>query len=156
MISSTTIIQHTQEIQQLASQFLDQKCCKSYTNIEEWKETQKFLTHAIKQLMQQEGSTPEEEGEAVLAILMGYTLTVRNSRNIELVLARAERVWPLITDPILKCKLAIFCYGECYDEELAEEAHRLIGELKRCDRWEEVKRLEELLISMQESCEIIE
>lgn len=144
------------EFQEFAGRLLYSKDSSAFTNVEGWKEIQRFLTQSIKQLMQQEGSTPEEEGEAVLAILMGYTLTVRNSLNIELVQARAERVWPLITDPVLKCKLAIFCYGECYDEELAEEAHRLIGELKRCDRWEEVKRLEELLVSMQESCEIIE
>ena len=107
------------------------------------------LAIGINYLIQQEGRTPDEEGEAVLAILMGYTIAVRNRKNIGKAMLRAQEVLPKITDPVLKCRLTVFCYGECYDEELAQTAHQLIEEQKEGGRDPQLAALEELLLAMQ-------
>lgn len=116
-----------------------------FTDVEEWKHVQSHLTRELRELERLEGSTPEEEGELLLAILMGYCVTVRNSRLIDRILERAERVLPCLTDKVLRCKLAAFCYRECPDGELLELVRSLIVELKREGRGEEILRIEEFL-----------
>ena len=84
--------------------------------------------------MKYTGSNDTEEGERILAILMGYTLAVRNAQNIATTLQKAEEVLPRISNKLLKCKLAVFCYGECLDQELGIMAQTLINELKRSEK----------------------
>ena len=123
----------------------------TYTDAQAWNEWQRVLAGRMESLLQQEGSTPDEEAELVLTVLMGYTVVVRNSRNIAKALERAERVFPLIKDPVLKCRLAVFCYGECWDEELAQEAHTLIDTLKKAGRGKDIEFVETLLQRMEEN-----
>ena len=153
MESKVTITQYAQKVQVLAGTFLSESFQKKTISIDDWKFIQTDLLQGIDQLLRQEGTSPDEEGEAILAILMGYTVAIRNNRHIDQTLERAERIFHKITKPILKAKLAVFCYGECFDEELAEMAHQLLKELKPT---EEVMQLEALLMSMEESYEIIE
>ena len=149
-MTNSTILQ-AKEIQQLAGRFLYEEAAKPYTDVEEWKEVQGHLATCIELLLKQEGSTPEEEGEIVLAVLMGYAIAVRKRKNIAVAMERANRVLPILQDPVLKCRLAIFCYGECYDEELANLAHRLIEEQKVMGDSQAAMGLEELLLSMEGS-----
>ena len=149
MTNSTTL--QAKEIQQLAGRFLYEEAAKPYTDVEEWKEVQGHLATCIEDLLKQEGGTPEEEGEIVLAVLMGYAIAVRKRKNIAVAMERANRVLPLLQDAVLKCRLAIFCYGECYDEELANLAHRLIEEQKVKGDSQAAMGLEELLLSMEGS-----
>ena len=149
MTNSKTL--QAKEIQQLAGRFLYEEAAKPYTDVEEWKEVQEHLATCIELLLKQEGSTPEEEGEIVLAVLMGYAIAVRKRKNIAVAMERANRVLPILQDPVLKCRLAIFCYGECYDEELANLAHRLIEEQKVKGDSQVATGLEELLLSMEGS-----
>ena len=148
---TNSIILQAKEIQLLAGKFLYEEAANPYTDVEEWKEVQEHLNTCIETLLKQEGSTPDEEGEAVLAILMGYTIAVRNRKNIGKAMLRAQEVLPKITDPVLKCRLTVFCYGECYDEELAQTAHQLIEEQKEGSRDPQLAALEELLLCMEES-----
>ena len=127
-------MQLAKEVQRKVAKFLYKETGVPFTNMEEWAQTQTYLAQSINELMKQEGATPDEEAEAVLAILMGYTIAVRNPKNIISTLERAEKVFPNITSPLLKCQLAIFCYGECYDEELSIMAHTLIEELKHSEK----------------------
>ncbi len=145
-----SIIEKAKEIQRVATRFLYEDRSLPYTDVEEWCRTQSFLSKEIEELIRQEGSTPETEAEAVLAILMGYTIAVRKSRNIDMALQRAERVLPLLANGFLKCELAVFCYGECFDEELAGMAHELIKVLKEKEPTEQLDALEDLLLSMEE------
>ena len=131
---TNSIYLQAKEIQRLAGGILQNKENNPFTDVEEWKDVQNQLAIGINYLIQQEGSTPDEEGEAVLAILMGYTIAVRNRKNIGKAMLRAQEVLPKITDPVLKCRLTVFCYGECYDEELAQTAHQLIEEQKEGSR----------------------
>lgn len=117
-----------------------------YTDVEQWKLVQTHLSEALAELEKTEGGTPEEEGELVLAILMGYCVTVRNGWNVQRALQRAERVMPRLTDAVLKCKLAVYCYVEIPDEELLAMARSLMEELKGQGRGDEVQQLECLLM----------
>lgn len=141
------LYQQAKELQQIVMQCLHKEGQTAYTNVEEWIETQAFLARSVNELLKQKGNTPNEEGERLLAILMGYTIAVRNRRNIAVALEQAERVIPQITDKLLKCKLAVYCYGECLDEELGMMAHRFIEEQKLCGNPKEMACLEELLMN---------
>ena len=149
-MTNSTILQ-AKEIQQLAGRFLYEEAAKPYTDVEEWKEVQGHLATCIEDLLKQEGGTPEEEGEIVLAILMGYSIAVRKRKNIAVAMERANRVLPLLQDAVLKCRLAIFCYGECYDDKLANMAHLLIEEQKVLGDKQMAEGLEDLLICMEGS-----
>ena len=149
MTNSKTL--QAKEIQQLAGRFLYEEAAKPYTDVEEWKEVQGHLATCIEDLLKQEGGTPEEEGEIVLAVLMGYAIAVRKRKNIAVAMERANRVLPILEDPVLKCRLAIFCYGECYDEELANLAHRLIEEQKVMGDKKAVEDMEAMLACMEGS-----
>ena len=145
-----TLTNQAKEVQHIASQFLYEEHGEIYTDIEEWTKVQTYLAHSIECLTRQVGTTPEEEGEAVLAILMGYAVAMRNNRNISEALKRAEKVMPCIEDEVLRCHLAVFCYGECFDPKLAETAHGLMRVLGEKGKEDEVKVLEELLCTMEE------
>lgn len=116
--------------------------------MDEWQEMQRELSLYLNELIRKEGSTPEEEAEIVLAILMGYTLAVRNPLHIDMALERAERVLPVFDDSVLKCHLAAFCYAETGDEELAETVLALMEALKGASNGEEIRWVEELLETM--------
>ena len=136
------------EVQELAGRLLCSEKVPVYTNVDEWQEMQRELALCMNELVRQDGSTPEEEAEIVLAILMGYTLAVRNPLHIDMALARAERVLPLLDDSVLKCHLAAFCYAETGDEELADAVSALMEALKAAGKGEEIRWVEELLESM--------
>lgn len=148
---TNSIYQQAKEIQQLAGKFLCEEVGTPYTDIEEWKEVQKHLATCIEEVLKQEGSTPEEEGEILLAVLMGYTVAVRKQKNIAIAMERANWVLKELQDPLLKCKLAVLCYGECYDEDLADMARRLIEEQKQVGNEKAVYATEVLLMSMEEN-----
>ena len=149
-MTNSTILQ-AKEIQQLAGKFLYEEAAKPYTDVEEWKEVQEHLSTCIEALLKQEGSTPEEEGEIVLAVLMGYSVAVRKRKNIAIAMERANQVLPLLQDAVLKCRLAIFCYGECYDDKLASMAHQLIEEQKELGDSQAAAGLEDMLVCMEEN-----
>lgn len=142
------------EIQAKASRFLCGESADIWMDIKEWKDSQTQIVEGIEQLAWMQGDTLEEEAERVLAVLMGYTVTARYGDYIERTLQQAEEILPLIPDPVLKCHLAVFCYGICYDDELMKEAERLLQELKRKGRGDEIQIVEELLEGMKENSDI--
>ena len=70
---------------------------------------------------------------------------MRNGAQVSRALERAERVFPRISDPVLKCKLAAYCYMEVPDEELLVMARSLLLELKQQGRGDEVLQVEEMI-----------
>lgn len=133
------------KFQEFAGRLLYPVDASLFTDVELWKVMQSHLIRELRELEKLEGGTPDEEGELLLAILMGYCVTVRNSKLIDRILERAERVLPCLTDKVLRCKLAAFCYRECPDRELLELVRSLLVELKREGRGEEILRIEEFL-----------
>lgn len=147
---TNSLYRQAKELQHLAGAFLCEGSEPAFTDIQDWTAMQTKLNKSIEQLVGEKGTTPEEEAERVLAILMGYTVAIRNTQQVQQILEDAERILLVVEDPILKCHLLVFCYGVCYDEELREEAHRLLEEQKQAGRTEEIAFVEELLRSMEE------
>ena len=136
------------EVQELAGRLLCPEEVPVYTDVEEWKDIQSHLVLALKELEALEGKSPEEEGELVLAILMGNCVAVRNAQSVSRALARAEKVLPLLSDTVLKCKLACFCYLEFPDEELLDMVSSLMAEVKSSGRGEEIRQVEKMIIEL--------
>ena len=80
------------------------------------------------------GSTPEAEAELCLGLLVAFNATMYDNGHkqeyIQKVLERALNVLPLIPASLLKVRLLTYCYGEVYDEKLAQEAHAIIDTWK--------------------------
>jgi len=129
------------EFQDFAGKQLCPEGASLFTDVEQWKWMQSRLTGELRELEKLVGSTPEEEGELLLALLMGYCVTVRNASLMDRILARARQVLPCLSDKVLQCKLAAFCYLEVPDRKLLELARSLIGELEQEGRAEEVSQL---------------
>ena len=146
MIDSIYI--QAKKVQMLASNFLCEGNTMRFTNVDEWQEMQRELAQCMNVLVRQEGKTIEEEAEIILAILMGYTLAIRNPFHIEMSLKRAERVLPVLGNSVLKCHLAAFCYAESGDEELLDMVYGLMKQLKVEGKGEEIGWVENLLESM--------
>ena len=135
-------IKLAKEVQAFAGKQLYVDTVPEFTDVEEWNLMQTHLVRALAMLERMNGNTPEEEGELALAILMGYCVAVRNVQNVQTALKRARRVMPALTDEVLKCKLAVYCYVEFPDEKLAEQVRTLLAELKRQGREEEIRQTE--------------
>ena len=136
------VIRFAQEVQAFAAKQLYVEEVPDFTDIEEWNQAQLHLVRALAELERLNGCTPEEEGELALAILMGYSVAIRNARNVQLALERAKQVMPRLTNEVLKCKLAVFCYVEIPNRELAELIQTLLAELKRQGRDAEIRQAE--------------
>ena len=139
-------VSRAKEVQAFVSNQLYAEVPSEFTDVEEWKDIQSHLVLALKELEVLEGKSPEEEGELLLALLMGNCIAVRNAHSVTHTLERAERVLPLITDPVLKCKLASFCYLEFPDEELLETVCSCIEEVKLLGKDEEIRQVEKMIL----------
>ncbi len=72
----------------------------------------------------------EEEATLCITLLKAYSATIYNhgdkDEKIQELLNRSWDVLGKLPDSLLKCQLLVGCYGETFDKELAEEAHRII------------------------------
>lgn len=63
--------------------------------------------------------------------LKAYSATIYNhgdkEEKVQEVLDRSGKVLGKLSDSLLKCQLLVACYGETLDEELAEEAHKIMS-----------------------------
>ena len=93
------------EVQELVGRLLCSEEVPALTDLEEWNELQVRLAIALRELEGMVGRTPEEEGELLVALFMGYSVAVRNPKQVERALERAERVLPLLKDEVIKQQL---------------------------------------------------
>lgn len=120
----------TEELQQLAQKSLylgldgDPIYAKHFSRLN--KEIQ-ILSDALYSV---KGDTPEEEAGICLALLMGYNATIYSDKDKEAkkqsILDRAWEVLEQLPPSLLKCQLLTYCYGEVFEDELAQEAHAII------------------------------
>ena len=72
----------------------------------------------------------EEEATLCITLLKAYSATIYNhgdkDEKIQELLNRSWEVLGKLPDSLLKCQLLVDCYGETFDKELVEEAHRII------------------------------
>lgn len=100
------------------------------------------------------GSNADEEANLCLALLMGYIATIYDNGDKEqkkqVILDRISDVLEKIPASLLKVRLLTYCYGEVYEESMAQEAHTIIDSWKnetltseQIEVIEELKNIEE-------------
>ena len=77
------------------------------------------------------GSTIEEQANVCLALLMGYSASFidhgEKQRHVQEVLDRCWDILDALPASLLKLRLLTACYGEVFDEPLADEARSIIS-----------------------------
>ena len=77
------------------------------------------------------GSTIEEQANVCLALLMGYGASFidhgEKQKHIQEVLDRCWDILNALPASLLKLRLLTACYGEVFDEPLAEEGRKIIA-----------------------------
>ncbi len=73
----------------------------------------------------------DEEAALCVTLLKAYSATIYNhgdkEEKVQEILDRSGKVLGKISDSLLKCQLLVACYGETFDEELAQEAHQIMN-----------------------------
>ena len=76
-------------------------------------------------------STVEEQANVCLALLMGYTASFidhgEKQEHVQEVLNRCWNILDALPASLLKLRLLTACYGEVYDEPLADESRKIIA-----------------------------
>lgn len=100
-------------------------------------------------------TTSEEEATICLALLNGYNATIYDHGDKEqkkqVILDRSWSVLDQLSTSLLKCQLLVTCYGEVYEEELAQEAHSIINSWGTRELSEEEKEIIEVLNNLEEN-----
>ena len=77
------------------------------------------------------GSTIEEQANVCLALLMGYSASFidhgEKQRHVQEVLGRCWDILDALPASLLKLRLLTACYGEVFDEPLADEGRAIIA-----------------------------
>lgn len=85
---------------------------------------------AIKLYSTPPGTTPEQEAELCLSILVALNATFYdNGRKQQYIQHILDRCWSILDNlfaSLLKVRLLTYCYGEVYENDLSEEAHSII------------------------------
>ena len=78
-----------------------------------------------------QGSTVEEQANVCLALLMGYSASFidhgEKQKHVQEVLDRCWDILDALPASLLKLRLLTVCYGEVFDEPLADEARAIIA-----------------------------
>ena len=78
-----------------------------------------------------QGETVDEQAEVSLALLMGYNASFidhgEKRAHVQEILNRCWDLLDVLPPSLLKLRLLTACYGEVYDEPLAEEARGIIS-----------------------------
>ena len=78
-----------------------------------------------------QGSTVEEQASVCLALLMGYNSSVidhgEKREHVQKILDRCWDILDTLPASLLKLRLLTACYGEVFDEPLADEARAIIA-----------------------------
>ena len=77
------------------------------------------------------GSTVEEQVDVCLALLMGYSASFvdhgEKQQHVQEVLDRCWNILDTLPASLLKLRLLTACYGEVFDEPLADEGRAIIA-----------------------------
>lgn len=77
-----------------------------------------------------QGSTVEEQANVCLALLMGYNASFidhgEKQKHVQEVLDRCWDILEVLPASLLKLRLLTVCYGEVFDEPLADEGRAII------------------------------
>lgn len=101
------------------------------------------------------GDTPEAEAELCLGLLVAFNATVydngRKQQYIQHILERSFKVLSNLPDSLLKVRLLTYCYGEVYENSLAEQAYAIIGSWDAANLTKEQQEAVEELQNIEEN-----
>ncbi len=120
-----------------------------YSYIDKYKEITSWIYKTCRELIRFRGENDEEEAEICLAVLIGYSTTIRDSKNIRRAIDRAYQVLPRLLPSLLKCQLLIYCYIEACDESLIREAKQIIDSWDAKEIGEEETKTKELFENLE-------
>jgi hypothetical protein len=99
--------------------------------------------------------TPEEEAGLCLSLLVAFNATIYDNGHkqqyIQEILDRSWEVLPRLAPSLLKVRLLTCCYGEVYEEELAQEAHAIIDSWQGRELSEEEREVMDDLRNLEEN-----
>lgn len=82
-------------------------------------------------LFAEKSANLEEEANVCLALLMGYNATIYDNgdkgQKKQIVLERVSNILEQLPVSLLKVRLLTYCYGEVFDEVLADEGRAIIA-----------------------------
>ena len=103
----------------------------SRRNGEVYRLTTALYNSAVEGCTLVKGSTVEEQANVCLALLMGYNASFidhgEKQQHVQDVLDRCWDILEALSASLLKLRLLTACYGEVFDEPLADEAHAIIA-----------------------------
>ena len=145
----TKLITKAKELRRVAERLAYFQDDGEYSYIDKYKEVLSWIYKSCRELIRFHGENDDEEAEICLSVLIGYSTTVRNAKNIQRAVDRAYQVLPRLTPSLLKCQLLIYCYIEACDESLIREAKLIIDSWKEGEMGEEEKKVRELLENLE-------
>lgn len=111
--------------------------------------------HQAELLFSKRGDTVEEEATLCIALLMGYNATIYNygdkEEKVQCILTRSWDVLDRLSTSLLKCQLLVVCYGETFEEELAEGAHAIISSWSEREFTDEEQEVIDCLRNLEEN-----
>ncbi len=145
----------TEELQQLAQKSLYLGLDGDPIYAEHFSRLNKEIQILSDALYSVKGDTPEEEAGICLALLMGYNATIYSDKDKEAkkqsILDRAWEVLEQLPPSLLKCQLLTYCYGEVFEEELAQEAHAIIDSWQGRELTDKEQEVVENLRNLEEN-----
>lgn len=101
------------------------------------------------------GSDPIEEARICLTLLVSYGATIYDrgdkEQSKQAVLDRASVVLDCLPASLLKCQLLTACYGEVFEDDLAQEAHAIVDSWGTRQRTAEEAEVVEMLRNLEEN-----
>lgn len=145
----TELINTVRELREKVEKLAYMQDGGEYSYIDKYKEVTSWIYKTCRELIRYRGENDEEEAEICLAVLIGYSTTIRDSKNIRRAIDRAYQVLPRLVPSLLKCQLLIYCYIEACDESLIREAKQIIDTWKDHEMGKEEQKTRELLENLE-------
>ncbi|NLI37595.1 MAG: transcriptional regulator [Bacteroidales bacterium] len=145
----TKLITKAKELRRVAERLAYFQDDGEYSYIDKYKEVLSWIYRACRELIRFHGENDEEEAEICLSVLIGYSTTVRNAKNIRRAIDRAYMVLPHLVPSLLKCQLLVYCYVEVRNQKLLDQAKQIMRTWNDSQLSEEEIRMKELLQNME-------
>jgi Protein of unknown function (DUF1141). len=141
----TKLITKAKELRRIAERLAYFQDDGEYSYIDKYKEVISWIYRSCRELIRFHGENEEEEAEICLSVLIGYSTTVRNAKNIRRAIDRAYAVLPHLDPSLLKCQLLAYCYAEVRNPNLLEQAKQILQTWNGIQLSEEITRTKNLL-----------
>lgn len=145
----TNLITKAKELRRVAERLAYFQDDGEYSYIDKYKEVLSWIYKSCRELIRFHGENNEEEAEICLSVLIGYSTTVRNAKNIKCAVNRAYMVLPYLASSLLKCQLLAYCYVEDRNQKWMDQAKQIMQTWTDSQLSEEEARTKELFLDME-------